>query len=202
MRRVTRPGVCARLPQDRGMGTTISGRIRIFQLLLSAATTHAVCPTWCDTFHCDGSAWCQHGEKPAPCTDCHAVTTPASCNDQYCTSPGNDCCAPPELGEQATCSHGYTAERFDGPCFGWAIGSYRCCLSSTPASAPVSAPAPGASTPAPSPAPRPLPAISSAAGSAADRINRRFRDARPSNNIEEVSTGASRVTTRHRSPCP
>lgn len=42
-------------------------------LLLAAPAARAVaiaCPDWCESFVCDGSAWCQNGEKPSPCGAC------------------------------------------------------------------------------------------------------------------------------------
>mmetsp|Transcript_29645 Transcript_29645/g.74129 ORF Transcript_29645/g.74129 Transcript_29645/m.74129 type:complete len:86 (-) Transcript_29645:3-260(-) len=28
------------------------------------------CPSWCAEYKCDGSTWCQDGEKPEPCVGC------------------------------------------------------------------------------------------------------------------------------------
>ena len=28
------------------------------------------CPEWCATWHCDGAAWCNGGQIPAPCQHC------------------------------------------------------------------------------------------------------------------------------------
>lgn len=35
----------------------------------TSAATHG-CPTWCETFECDGSAWCKSGERPPACAAC------------------------------------------------------------------------------------------------------------------------------------
>jgi len=29
------------------------------------------CPLWCATWKCDGAAWCNRGDTPAPCKPCH-----------------------------------------------------------------------------------------------------------------------------------
>ncbi len=56
---------------------------------------------------------------------CCPADVPATCEDSYCTSVGDDCCAP---GDQArTCSHGYTAVDLLGSCFGHAHARYTCC---------------------------------------------------------------------------
>ena len=56
------------------------------------------------------------------------VPPPHSCDhDDSCTSPGNDCCAPSQLNEQATCSHGLTPVRTGDGCFNFADGAYVCC---------------------------------------------------------------------------
>lgn len=94
------------------------------------------CPSWCASFECDGSAWCQHGETPFPCRSC---TTTADgddaegagakdvCFDASCTDVGADCCAPPSLNEAMSCSNGLRPVRTNRPCFGFADGQFSCC---------------------------------------------------------------------------
>ena len=63
--------------------------MRVVLLLLAACGARAdQCPTWCSTWTCDGSAWCQHGATPAPCHDCTMVeashghfAAPEACHD-------------------------------------------------------------------------------------------------------------------------
>ena len=43
---------------------------RIVLLFAAATTLGADCPGWCNSFECDGSVWCQNGERPAPCDTC------------------------------------------------------------------------------------------------------------------------------------
>jgi len=49
------------------------------------------------------------------------------CDDRQCTSVGNDCCAPLQLGEEATCTEGYVPIRLDSPCYDFGRGAYKCC---------------------------------------------------------------------------
>ena len=44
--------------------------MRVLILFVVRAAGGLTCPSWCVDFICDGSAWCQHGERPAPCADC------------------------------------------------------------------------------------------------------------------------------------
>jgi hypothetical protein len=58
---------------------------------------------------------------------------PFSCeHDEYCTDLGNDCCAPSELNEEASCSHGYTPVRTGDGCFFFRDGAYKCCTNTAP----------------------------------------------------------------------
>ena len=144
----------------------------LLPLLTFVDRAAADCPSWCEHFVCDGSSWCQNGERPAPCQDCTAVTPPSySCdNDARCTSLGGDCCAPSSLAEEATCSGGFVPVRTGRGCFDFTDGAYVCCTSNAP-------------PPNPSPPPHPQ---WSAGGSAVDRINSRFRNARPSSDLTEA----------------
>ena len=40
---------------------------------LTPRRTLGACPGWCETFKCDGSAWCQNGQRPSPCAACPAL---------------------------------------------------------------------------------------------------------------------------------
>ena len=58
---------------------------------------------------------------------------PPDCNEQHCTDVGNDCCAPHELNEKATCSNGLTAVRTGAKCFNFEDGAFKCCPPPPPA---------------------------------------------------------------------
>ena len=75
---------------------------------------------------------------------------PGTCDQARCTSVGGDCCAPPELDEDATCSAGFTPIRTHRACLGWAAGTYVCCP-------PPSPPSPPSLPPSPYPPPHPFP---------------------------------------------
>ena len=51
----------------------------------------------------------------------------SECNDDYCTSHGQDCCAPESIHEPATCSNGYLPVRKGQGCWGYSEGVYTCC---------------------------------------------------------------------------
>ena len=105
----------------------------------------------------------------------HLAPPPFSCDDGMCSSVGGDCCAPSSLGEAAVCSNGYVAVRTGGGCFTFPDGAYTCCTSSAPPPLPKPPPTP----PAPGRPPYPP-------GDAVERINRRFREAQPSNSLDEA----------------
>ena len=66
------------------------------------------------------------GHKNARYTCCPAVAeTPEVCTEAYCTSLGNDCCAPGN--QPRTCSHGYDAVDLQGECSGHTNARYTCC---------------------------------------------------------------------------
>jgi len=48
------------------------------------------------------------------------------CRAEHCTDANNDCCAPPSIGERATCAEGYTPKRVGG-CGGFDRGQFVCC---------------------------------------------------------------------------
>ena len=47
------------------------------------------------------------------------------CRRDYCTSIGNDCCAPGD--QKRTCSNGFVSVNLEGSCNGWAHSRYTCC---------------------------------------------------------------------------
>ena len=54
-------------------------------------------------------------------------TSASECVVDKCTDVNDDCCAPPQLQEAATCKPGYTAKRLHSECFGFADATF-CCL--------------------------------------------------------------------------
>ena len=58
-----------------------------------------------------------------------SATTADQCDDAKCTSSGNDCCAPLEIGEAATCKDSYIPVRAGQACGDYDEGLYRCCKS-------------------------------------------------------------------------
>lgn len=63
--------------------------------------------------------------------DYRCVLTSPDCEEKYCTSPGNDCCAPSKFSEAATCGGGmvplWLGPEHGMPCFGQPDGAYTCC---------------------------------------------------------------------------
>ncbi|KAL1511330.1 hypothetical protein AB1Y20_006135 [Prymnesium parvum] len=99
-------------------------------LLLSAgALAQDSCPPWCAKFACDGSTWCQKGEKPAPCVHCGdgGEAKGVSCFKESCADVGGDCCAPPQLNEAMKCTNGLHPVRLHTDCFNFKGASYTCC---------------------------------------------------------------------------
>ena len=72
----------------------------------------------------------------------HPPSLPFMCNSMYCTSPGDDCCAPRSLQEKATCSHNFVPIISGGACQGWSEGAYLCCTAEMPPPSPLPPPGP------------------------------------------------------------
>ena len=80
---------------------------------------------WSDVCAIDYPGGAQYNDFSLGASQCSQCTE-AVCNDEKCTSQGNDCCAP--YGEAATCSDGYTPVRSYGEgCLGDPEGVYSCC---------------------------------------------------------------------------
>jgi len=75
---------------------------------------------------------CAPGEAPHE--------TEGDCDDSKCSSYGDDCCAPAQIGEPKSCRDGYEAHDLGRGCFGHSEGTYTCCK-------PGSAAPPGAVAP-------------------------------------------------------
>ena len=84
------------------------------------------------------------------------------CDDNYCTSVGDDCCAPGD--EAATCRGGMQPARLYGQCFGFGSASYTCCPHGSSA----------------------LAAHQAAAQEIVQLLNSRFRDAVPSSDPKQM----------------
>ena len=110
-----------------------------FEITCSAAIQSAYCASnECRSF---GAVYAMHygwtGAQVAALytqMGCHAPPPPpgnqggaTGCVESYCTSSGNDCCAPRQLSEQATCSNGYNPIRLGMGCFSYSEGQYTCC---------------------------------------------------------------------------
>ena len=50
-----------------------------------------------------------------------------SCVADHCTDVNDDCCAPLEFDEPATCAEGYTPRRTGKECFGFRDAAFVCC---------------------------------------------------------------------------
>ena len=64
---------------------------------------------------------------PSPLPSPPQIDWDLCANDWACTSPGNDCCAPSEFDEEATCSDGFIPVLTGDDCFDFPDGYYVCC---------------------------------------------------------------------------
>ena len=66
-----------------------------------------------------GAGWESH-------LDLNCLPDPLLKDDSKCSSAGGDCCAPPELGEEASCRDGFVPIRLTTGCFAFLDGLYTC----------------------------------------------------------------------------
>ena len=89
-------------------------------------------------FSTPSTVTCGHGRTETACERCTGVCPAGSFVDNSkCTSNGQDCCAPSEVGEAATCQAGFFPIRLGVGCSGggrqdwedpiWSEGAYVCC---------------------------------------------------------------------------
>ena len=100
--------------------------------VIDANTANRVCCMCHEAFACPRGF--NVGASGQYCEDVCEASEVGVCDESKCTSEGNDCCAPAELGDQMACASGFTPKFLNQSCWGFSHATFTCCRSDWEAS--------------------------------------------------------------------